>query len=133
MDLELLPESSAPLVSQLAFQLSARIRQGVLAPGDRLPTVRQLADQLGIHFNTVARAYRVLEADGLVTTQRGRGTYVRPAAAEASPPPQVLLEQLTLQFLQEAYRYGFGPQEVHWEFASDIRAWMQRGEPPGME
>jgi DNA-binding transcriptional regulator YhcF (GntR family) len=64
--------SAIPPFEQVLGQLAAQIADGVLTPGTRLPTVRQLAGDLGLAVNTVARSYRELEAAGLVET-RGRG------------------------------------------------------------
>lgn len=77
-----------PIVTQLEQQLRRVIAQGFLRPGDTLPTVRQLAGDLGINLNTVARAYRALEADGLLVTNRGRGTTVR-SNLDTAPAAQV--------------------------------------------
>ncbi len=81
--------SPLPIVEQLRGEIRHAIASGQLEPGDPLPTVRQLADDLGINLNTVARAYRLLEDDGLVSSIRGRGSIVRsaqeaPAIAERS-------------------------------------------------
>jgi len=62
---------------QVRTQIAAQVHAGRLQPGQKLPTVRALADALGIAVNTVARAYRELEADGVVVTQGRRGTFVR--------------------------------------------------------
>jgi DNA-binding transcriptional regulator YhcF (GntR family) len=70
------PDSAVPPYEQLRAHLAAEVSSGVLAAGARLPTVRQLATDLGLAANTVARAYRELEADGVVTTQGRRGTFV---------------------------------------------------------
>lgn len=75
-------DSGMPLVEQIVRGLRDAIARGELAPGDELPSVRQLAGDLGVNLNTVARAYRELEAQGLVRTARGRGTRV--TAAEES-------------------------------------------------
>jgi DNA-binding transcriptional regulator YhcF (GntR family) len=64
--------SPVPPFEQVRSQIAAQIADGVLVPGTRLPTVRQLADDLGLAVNTVARGYRELEGAGLVET-RGRG------------------------------------------------------------
>lgn len=72
-------DSTIPIVEQLHAEIRHAIASGLLRPGDPLPTVRQLADDLGINLNTVARAYRLLESDGLVTSIRGRGSVVRSA------------------------------------------------------
>lgn len=68
--------SGRPLAEQVEAGLRTAIARGDVRPGDRLPTARQLAGDLAISLNTVARAYRALESDGLVTTVRGRGTVV---------------------------------------------------------
>ena len=68
--------SSIPLIDQLVEQIRGAIARGLVRPGDGLPSVRQLAGDLGVNQNTVARAYRALEAQGLVHTARGRGTRV---------------------------------------------------------
>ena len=79
-------DSAVPLTDQLVAGLRGAIARSEVAPGGRLPTVRQLAADLGIHMNTVARAYRTLEGQGLVTTVRGRGTVV--AANTERPGPR---------------------------------------------
>ena len=69
-------ESSLPLTDQIVRGLRRSIAERRLAVGDELPTVRQLAADLGVNFNTVARAYRSLEASGLVRSMRGRGSWI---------------------------------------------------------
>lgn len=69
-------DSPVSITDQILAGIRRRIADGTLRPGDELPTVRQLALDLGINLNTVARAYRLLEDDGLVSTVRGRGTAV---------------------------------------------------------
>ncbi len=75
------PTSPVPLFEQVRAQLARQVADGVLTAGTRLPTVRRLADDLGLAVNTVARAYRELEAAGLVET-RGRGGTVVTAAGD---------------------------------------------------
>lgn len=69
-------ESPLPLADQIVRALRRAIAEGRLTVGDELPTVRQLAADLGVNFNTVARGYRSLEASGLVRSMRGRGSWV---------------------------------------------------------
>jgi GntR family transcriptional regulator len=69
-------DSSVPLVDQIAQALRNAIACGEVRPGGELPAVRQLAGDLGVNLNTVARAYRLLEGEGLLKTARGRGTRV---------------------------------------------------------
>ena len=70
------PTSAEPPFEQVRAQLAGMISSGRLLPGDRLPTVRALAADLGLAVNTVARAYKELEAAGLVETRRRAGTVV---------------------------------------------------------
>jgi len=76
--------SGVPVYRQLMDQVLASIASGVLQPGDRLPTVRQVAVDLAINPNTVVRAYKELEIRGTLTTQQGTGTFIstRPVAMD---------------------------------------------------
>ena len=84
MDIHLSEASGVPFYRQLEDQVADRIRAGLLAPGDALPSVRQLAATLMISVITVKRAYSELEAAGLVVSRQGRGTFVAEAAPAAS-------------------------------------------------
>lgn len=84
------PESPVPPFEQLRSQLDAQIRSGRLAVGARLPTVRQLAADLALAKNTVVRAYRALERDGLVTGDRRRGTVVLERSPMATERDRVI-------------------------------------------
>lgn len=75
-------EADVPLGVQLAWALKERIASGALGPGDRLPSVRDLAAEAGVNVNTVRAVYARLERDGLTRSEQGRGTFV----ASASPP-----------------------------------------------
>ena len=70
------PAGEEPPFAQLRAQVARRAATGDLAPGTKLPTVRALATELGLAANTVARAYRELEADGVVVTEGRRGTFI---------------------------------------------------------
>ncbi len=76
------PDSAMPPYEQLRTQVAAMTVTAELAPGQKLPTVRQLASDLGLAPNTVARAYRELEADGVINTQGRRGTFVASTALD---------------------------------------------------
>lgn len=71
-------DSPVPLEDQLCKAIRAAIAREEVAAGDSLPSVRQLAADLGIHWNTVARAYRRLADEGLLIVRRGRGVSVKP-------------------------------------------------------
>ncbi|MGH3331604.1 MAG: GntR family transcriptional regulator [Nocardioidaceae bacterium] len=74
--------STVPPYEQLRAQIAGLVARGDLAPGTKLATVRQAATDLGLAVNTVARAYRELEADGVIVTQGRRGTFVRSAVLD---------------------------------------------------
>jgi GntR family transcriptional regulator len=118
--------SGEPIYTQIVDQLHRRIAANELKPGDQLPTVRELADELDVNFNTVARAYRILDEMGAISTQQGRGTYV----IEPGEADQMTLEAITRRFAAEVHRLGFEPEEVaqtvgfvlgQWEQANTIR------------
>ncbi len=77
------PDSPVAPYEQVRTQVATMVADGSLPAGQKLPTVRQLAADLGLAANTVARAYRELEADGVISTQGRRGTFVRSAAVDA--------------------------------------------------
>lgn len=79
------PASSEPPFAQLCAQITEQVGRGALRPGDRLPTVRRLAGDLAIAPNTVARAYRELEADGILEARGRAGTFVARTGAKAAP------------------------------------------------
>jgi GntR family transcriptional regulator len=76
--------STVPLEEQIVLALRQALAQHLVGPGDELPSVRQLAGDLGVHWNTVARAYRRLADQGLLVVQRGRGVIVRGAGRTAT-------------------------------------------------
>lgn len=78
---------------QIVRQVEQLVREGVLSPGEQLPTVRQMAIDLRINFSTVARAYHILDERKLISTQRGRGTYIWESSlpsGQALPPGQAM-------------------------------------------
>ena len=90
MILEVDPDSAVPPYEQLREQVTALVLAGALAPGDRLPAIRQLANDLGLAGGTVARAYRELESDGVVTTHGRHGTVVAGPPRHPAPPAELL-------------------------------------------
>lgn len=105
--------SGEPLFRQIAEAVKFRIASGELSAGDQLPVIRGLASELGINFRTVIKAYEVLEQDGLVVTQQGRGVYVTTprTVVPVRERRRVLAEQVR-RLLAEASRMGASPDEV---------------------
>ncbi|MBM7077217.1 MULTISPECIES: GntR family transcriptional regulator [Micromonospora] len=116
------PSSAVPPFEQVRQQIAELIRWGVLAEGQRLPTVRQLAADLGLANGTVARAYQELEAAGLVVTRRAAGTRV---ASAAVLQPDARLEALTLrarEFVTAGRLLGAGDDELTDALAAALKA-----------
>jgi GntR family transcriptional regulator len=106
--------SGLPIYEQIVEQISQMVAMGALKPGDQLPTVRELAAELRVNFNTVARSYRLLDEAGLISTQQGRGTYILETAdsEQIARLPAIALEELTDAYLQQALRLGFSTAEI---------------------
>ncbi|HEU5252873.1 MAG TPA: GntR family transcriptional regulator [Solirubrobacterales bacterium] len=101
------PGDELPVGLQLGWRLRALIRTGELAAGERLPSFRQLAEWAGVNVGTVRAVYETLEADGLVVTRHGQGTFVADGV-EAAPQ----LEEIASDALRRAEEAGLGPREL---------------------
>ena len=106
--------SDIPIYLQIVEGIRQQLASGELKPGDQLPTVRALASELRINFNTVSRSYRLLDEAGIISTQQGRGTYIL-----EMPPPEVTehlrreaLDALAHHYLSQARRLGFTHTEA---------------------
>jgi GntR family transcriptional regulator len=106
--------SPTPIYAQLDRAIRAAIATGQIQPGAQLPTVRQMAVDLAVNANTVARVYAQLERDGILETQRGVGTFVReapsPTAARAHRERE--LRALIQRFVGDAALLGFTLPEL---------------------
>jgi len=122
MNIQIDFRSGVPGYNQIAEQIQQEIASGRLKPGDQLPTVRALASDLRINFNTVARAYRILDEVGIISTQHGRGTFI----IEQSSPEMTdrlrreSLEALARRYLEETARLGFTGTEALDQLKSEI-------------
>ncbi|OGO37278.1 MAG: hypothetical protein A2W35_00270 [Chloroflexi bacterium RBG_16_57_11] len=128
MHIQLDFRSGQPIYLQIVEQIRQMVVSGELRPGDQLPTIRQLATDLRVNFNTVARAYRLLDEAGLISTQHGRGTYVWEAPSTESP--QQLrwqgLEGLMNYCIQEALRLGYATGEIRQAFEGQLKTTEER-------
>lgn len=112
-----------PPYEQLRRQFAELISSGVLAPGVRLPPLRQLAADLGLAVGTVARTYRELEAEGLVRSRRGGGTRVQDLAPRQSPfEVAEALRRYAEGFVQQARLLGAGDDDVRTAIAAALRS-----------
>lgn len=106
--------SEEPIYLQIARQIEEMVGNGTLTVGDQLPTVREMATELSINFNTVARAYRLLDESRIISTQRGRGTYIweKPSDESRHVLKEAALENLLIDMINEIKRRGYSREEV---------------------
>ena len=113
IEIKLDVQSGVPFYRQVIDQVKAAIATESISPGDRLPTVRQLAVDLSINPNTVSRAYTELELTGLVETQIGSGTFVGSRQVKRNDVERRrVLNQLCQEFLSRASTHGFNLDDV---------------------
>ena len=108
------PRDKTPIYAQLERGLRAAIATSRLRPGDQLPTVRQLAVDLRVNANTVARVYGELERAGVLETRRGVGSFISATPAQARPPREHdrRLRAFATRVLADADTAGFAVDEV---------------------
>jgi GntR family transcriptional regulator len=107
------PKSGVPFYRQIIERVKFGIAGGRLAPGDQLPTVRRLAADLSVNPNTVIRAYREMEIEGVLDTQQGSGTFVSDRRPEIDDlERRRMLDQILTELLARASGYGFTVDEV---------------------
>jgi DNA-binding transcriptional regulator YhcF (GntR family) len=113
VQIRLSPNDGVPIYLQIVNQVKYLVGSGRLEPGDELPPIRVLAEQLLINPNTVARAYRDLEAAGVVTKRSTAGTYVSDAGSPLARRERLkILAQRADALLAEARQMGVGAEEV---------------------
>jgi GntR family transcriptional regulator len=123
------PRDPTPIYAQIERALRAAIAAGRLKAGDQLPTVRELAVDLRVNANTVARVYGELERSGVLETRRGVGSFVSASPAKARPPAehQRRLRAFVTRALADAAGAGFSPEEVIAEVTDYIRSRPKEG------
>ncbi|NLF51212.1 MAG: GntR family transcriptional regulator [Leptolinea sp.] len=106
--------SDEPIYLQIARQIEKLVAEEELKIGDQLPTVREMAAELSINFNTVARAYRLLDETRIISTQRGRGTFIweKPTEAARKIFRNEALSDLVSQMIATAESRGYSIEEL---------------------
>ncbi len=125
LDFKLDFRSGVPIYVQIVEQVQQLLISGKLRPGDQLPTVRQLASDIRVNFNTVARAYRMLDEAGLISTQQGRGTYIldQPAEGLTDLLKAETLDEQVRRFLRDLQRQGYTLAEAQRSIEENIQDW----------
>jgi GntR family transcriptional regulator len=104
--------SGLPAYLQLVRQVREALRLGWLAPGDRLPTVRDVVARSGVNANTVLKAYRELELSGLVEARQGSGTFIKAGLGSTDPEVMAALRTRLAEWVREAREAGLHAEDI---------------------
>ena len=130
MKLTIDQESSVPIYIQIEDSIHSLIAAGQLQPGEQLPTIRELAAEIRVNLNTVARAYFELDKEGVITTQRGKGTFVSgvPDEKGLAKKRKKLLKSIIASALSEANSLGYSEDEIKKAFKKEYKKWFEETE-----
>jgi GntR family transcriptional regulator len=118
--------SGVPTYLQLVQQVRQAVRLGVLQPGDQLPTVHEVVGKLAINPNTVLKAYRELDHEGLVDGRRGQGTFVSRTVTPVPPAEYTALQSALVRWVRRARESGLDEDDVAALFAAAMAAGFGR-------
>jgi GntR family transcriptional regulator len=122
MEFHLDPSSGVATYLQLVQQVHQALRLGLIEPGDRLPTAQQVVTSLAINPNTVLKAYRDLERDGLVAARPGLGTFVVGRLPGTDPAAQAKFRKSLSVWLNSARAAGLSSDEIEAIYRNAFRA-----------
>jgi len=126
--LRIQPLSPEPIFEQVVFQVKSAVARGELSSGDKLPSVRELAKELTINPNTVARAYQTLEAQGVVVRRQGSGCFVTgETSVLRADQRKKKLDELVSRAVTEAFHLGADADEVR----ASVEKHLRRQATPG--
>jgi len=122
MDIRVDKNSRVPIYDQIKEQIKGLIHAGQIKTGDQLPTIRELSVELSVNFNTVALSYRDLVNEGVIITERGKGTFVAstPGAEEMQIIRTEKLHTLIETLIKETDRLGYRREDVESVFVNQI-------------
>jgi GntR family transcriptional regulator len=121
------PSSGVATYLQLVQQVHRSLQLGLLEPGDRLPTAQQVVASLAINPNTVLKAYRDLEREGLVRARPGVGTFVVGQLRQIDPATQAKLRKSMAAWLRSARDSGLSPDEIEAIYRTALRDCFEEG------
>ncbi len=116
-----------PVYEQLVASIKEMMNRGDLVPGDPLPTVRQLGQDLGVNLNTVARAYRQLAQHGVLSVRQGRGVSVVDTKGHCNVTERKRLQKRVKRLVNDAVFLGIGPQQLHALINSELHHLKEAG------
>ncbi len=125
MEIRIDPDSAVPIYLQIVHSIKNQVATGHMKPGEQLPTVRELATNLRINPNTVARAYTILDGDHVITTQQGRGTYVRerPDDEHLAKVREEELRAMMDGVVGKALSMGYTAEQIRASFDAEFDRW----------
>lgn len=127
------PRASTPVYLQLVEGVREQVARGLLEPGDRLPSVRELAAEMELNHNTVAKAYLELERDRVIEVVRGRGTFIADVRPPHNRPERVeKLKDTMRHLLIDAHYLQMGDEDLIDLWRQVLQEWTlekERGEP----
>lgn len=128
MEIHIDPDSTVPIYLQIIYAIKLQVATGQLKPGEQLPTIRKLATDLRINPNTVARSYDSLDTEGVIITQRGRGTYIRehPDDAHLARVRQEQLKAMMNNVVSKALSLGYTTEEIKDAFEVELAQWVRQ-------
>ena len=119
--------SGVPIYKQIEQQIEKGIAGGIYEPGDRLPTVREVALDLTVNPNTVARAYRELEYRGIIVSVQGRGTFISSAVKLNTEEKRMMIVDKLRELFREAEQLNISPSMLENIFEAAFRKWQKGG------
>jgi len=128
MKLQIDQDSNVPIYIQIEDSIHSLIAAGQLKPGEQLPTIRELAADIRVNLNTVARAYFELDKEGVISTQRGKGTFVSgvPDKKGLEKKRQKLLFSIIDGAIKEARGLGYSSEEIKNAFQTGMESWAKK-------
>ena len=120
--------SSTSVYVQICEQVKYAVATGALAPGDRLPPIRQVAAETRVNRNTIGRAYSELERAGVIVSRPGQGSFVAPSSTAIQKQERLrVLEDMIRKVLVEAYHFQISSDELH-ELITRVESTFQGGD-----
>ena len=114
-------QDGIPIYTQISSELKSRVISGQIKPGDKLPSVREIAEEFSVNPNTVQRVFMELEKDGFTYSERGVGTFLKEDGNMVAQLQQQEAEKIRTRFISEAKKLGLSLDEIlkdlanHWE------------------
>lgn len=129
MNVRINTASRIPIYIQIVDRIRHLVATGALKPGEQLPTIRQLAVDLRVDPNTVARAYTILDKEGVISTQQGRGTFIaeHPDEDRLAAFRQEQLRRMLGHVILETLSLGYTEDEVRDAFLAELTSWRKPG------